>query len=241
MTADPHRDHGELEEYEAWVAGSGKERSFKDNRREGVRPSRMLALGLLLVPFNFYLGRFDILPDPLGWLLAFWALRQMGPRHGLVRAAMWCSVGGLVLSCLSSVVAWSGESVQLGSLGMLQGLLPMVVAVLVCSALIALVGDHDRSGTRQANIIRAAGPALALVMVVLAGVFLSSSGITPIAEAAGPAIALTVVLVASLAVDVWFLILLVRHGAWLDGQSTELEPLTSVVPATPTQDPTTDR
>lgn len=241
MTADPHRDDGELEEYEAWVASSGKERSFEDDRREGIRPSRMLALGLLLVPFNFYLGRFDILPDPLGWLLAFWALRQMGARHGLLRAAMWCSVGGLVQSCLSSVVMWSGSPVQLGPVSMLQGLLLVVVAVLVCSALIALVGDRDRSGTRQANIIRAAGPLLELVMVVLVGAFLSSSGPTPIAEAAGPAIAVTVVLVASLAVHVWFLVLLVRHGTLLDGQSTEPDPLTSVVPATPTQDPTTDR
>jgi len=49
-----------------------------------MRPSRLLALGPLLVPFNFYLGRFDLLPNPLSWL---------GPAIALLIFA----VGGLAV------------------------------------------------------------------------------------------------------------------------------------------------
>ena len=180
-----------------------------------MRPSRLLALGPLLVPFNFYLGRFDLLPNPLGWLGGARATAD-GCSAPVAHAAMWSSVFGLVLSMVTTLASWTGPQAGLGPLPMIEVLLPVLVVVLVCSALIALAGTHDPSTTKQANVIRPIAPVFALVTIVLAGASVNSSGLTVIDETVGPAIALLIFAVGGLAVHVWFLILLMTHGQTLD-------------------------
>ena len=129
---------------------------------------------------------------------------------------MWSSVFGLVLSLVTTLASWTGPQAGLGPLPMIEGLLPVLVVVLVCSALIALAGTHDPSTTKQANVIRPIAPVFALVTIVLAGASVNSSGLTVIDETVGPAIALLIFAVGGLAVYVWFLILLMTHGQTLD-------------------------
>lgn len=223
MTADPRRDD-ELEEYEAWVAGPDGPKLPGEGYRGRMRPSRLLALGLALVTFNLYLGRVDVLPNPLGWLLVVLALRQLAHQHRLLTAAMWCSVIGLANSVVTTLVSWTNSQVGLVPLAMVEGLLAVLVVVLVCSAVIALGGGRDASAVRQASILRWVAPVLALALVILAGLGSGSSGLSVIESTSGVAVAVLGFGVAGLAVHLWFLILLMTHGEVLDAEAAHEEP-----------------
>ena len=209
MSADATPGHDELEEYEAWAAG---------HRRPGnwTSPSRLLAFGLLLIAFNFTIGRFDLLPNPLGWLLTGWALRQLSPRHRLLAVAAWTAWTGLALSYLTTLMVWADEADQVWPVALVTGLLPVLITLLVCSALISLAGGHHRSVTRQAQVLRVAAPVLTLGTLLLGGVIGSPLGLAVVDLTSGPAVTLLVLVVASLAVQVWFIVLLLARGRVLD-------------------------
>lgn len=215
MSSTPQYD---AEEYERWAAEHGHAPALG---RPGVRPSRMLALGLALVSFNLFIGGIDILFNPAGWVLAAVALHRAAHRHRLLRVAAWASAVGVLLSSVV-VLAGRGRGAPPASgraLPFLEGLVPVVVTVAVCTALIVLVGDRDPGATRQANLIRWLQPGLVAAMLAVLGAVSSPGYAFNDVGSAGGGVATVVMalLVANRAVHVWFLILLMTRGAPLDG------------------------
>ena len=180
-----------------------------------------LALGLAVVWLNFFVGGVDVLPNPVGWLVAALALRQVCDQHRMLRVATALAAAAGVVSLVAWVPVWGAPPHPPAPLVVIEGLLGAAVVVTVCTALVAVLADCDPSGARQANVIRWLDPALALGALALTGaVALQGAAVTD--AATGPVTVLAVLLVATgLAVRVWFLVLVVRHGEPLAGADDE--------------------
>ena len=181
-----------------------------------MRATRGLVLGLALVWLDLSVQGLDVLPDPVGWVVAALALRRMADRHPV----LWVATGGAALAAAVSVVTWvpvwglpPGPPTPLR---VVEGLLGVAVVVTVCSALVVLLDGPDRPGAAQAAVIRWLDPVLALAALLVTGaVALQAGVVTDVGP--GPFGLLAVLLVVGgIAVRVWFLVLVVRHGEPLD-------------------------
>ena len=152
-------------------------------------PLARVATGLVLVLADVRVGDVDLLPDPLGWLLAAWALRSLQPAH------VGFHVAGVTawLAALWSLPEWFGAEGVFVTVPI--ALAQLVVQVAVCTALVAACPRRAPS----ASTIRWSTLFLSGVLVVAL--------VAAEAEPSTGAVALAIGL-ADMAVMVWFLVLL---------------------------------
>ena len=155
-----------------------------------LRRMRPLAWGLLLVVLDLRIEGLDLVPDPVGWLVALVALGPLASRHsGFAAAVAGCGLGLLV-----SLPDWvQPESTWLG---LVATAAETLVVVGTCTALMVLL-PRRRAG---AATIRAWNLGLTVVAVALGAVAAAGEGV--------PVALVLLVVVAALVALACFLVLL---------------------------------
>lgn len=125
-----------------------------------MRQLRLVLVGSLLVVLDLRVNGVDVLPDPLGWLLAAVALLRLRALHVAFRVACAVSAVG-VLVALPGVLG-----PETGLLAGAVGLLQTVLVLTTCTAVHALLPD-DGVG-RVAGVLRWVDVVLAVATVPLA-------------------------------------------------------------------------
>lgn len=157
-----------------------------------LSPLRTLAWGVLLVVVDVRVQAVDLVPDPIGWVLALAAAVRLAALHDAFRVTAGACAVGLVCS-LPDWVGIGGEP-----LALLVGAVETVVVFATCTALMALLPARRDS----ANTLRWWDLALTAALV-LVGWYAADSG-----PGLGP-VAILLVLT-ELVVLVCFLVLLFR-------------------------------
>lgn len=157
-----------------------------------LKPLAALAWGMLIVVFDLRVSELDLLPDPLGWLLAAVAVRKLAGLHrGYVVAAVACAV-----AVLPSLPSWAG--VQHPLIAVADAVAMSVVVFATCTALMATAPARRDAANAIRWLDLGAGGTL-LVLAALADAERSlRSALTPLAVAVG------LVMVVAF---VWFLVL----------------------------------
>ena len=130
------------------------------DRATPLQPLALLGGGLLLVLLDLRINGLDVVPDPLGWLLALAAAASLSRLHDAFRvAAAACGVG-----FLASVPQWVGSGG--GLVEVATGVAETVLVFFVCTAIMVLVPERRRG----ANAIRwwDLGLTIALTLLVVA-------------------------------------------------------------------------
>ena len=156
-----------------------------------MRPLSTVAWGLLLIVFDVRINELDLLPDPIGWAMAFfalWSLSRVHPAFGTASVA--ALAGGLV-----SIPDWFGATSDVFALVTLVAQTVLVFAT--CTGIMA-ASPRDRP---LANQLRWWD--LALTPVVLVILLPQETR----ADLTGPVL---LVVIAQLAVFVLFMMLLFR-------------------------------
>ena len=156
-----------------------------------LRPLSTVATGLLLVMLDFKINGFDLIPDPVGLVIAAVALGSLESVHrgfGVAGVAAWLAV-------VPSSVEWIGAEGSLITIPITLAL--TVLEVAVCTAIIVTRPNKASA----AATIRGLSVFLGGALVVL----LSIPGIE--AEQGSTAVVLAIAL-AALLVMVWFVVLL---------------------------------
>lgn len=164
----------------------------------GLRPLSSAATGLLLVLIDVRLEGFDVIPDPIGWVVAALALTSLERLHrgfSVAGLAAWCGL-------LVSLPDWVGVEHPLISIATALALL--VVEVATCTALISTSPERASSAA-----------AIRRLTVVLSGV-LALAILAADAEPGVGVLALTVA-VLGFGVAVWFLVTLYGAAKQLPG------------------------
>jgi len=107
-------------------------------------PLRTMAWGLLLVIIDIRVEHVDLVPDPVGWVMALVAAQRLAARHAAFTAVLAACVVGLVCS----VPDWFGVTGEL--LTIPTAVAETVVVFATCVAIMALL--PSRRGT--ANAVR---------------------------------------------------------------------------------------
>ncbi|WP_460808868.1 hypothetical protein [Nocardioides salsibiostraticola] len=165
-----------------------------------MRPLTMAATGLLMVLVDLNIGSIDLVPDPVGWVLAAVALTSLHPVHRgfyVAGLAAWVAV-------VPSAVEWLG--IGGGTVTVMTTVALFVVEVATCTALMAVRRDREWS----ASTIRW----LTVVLGVALGLALIAASMEPNAGIVVFAVAL-----ADLLVTVWFVVLL--YGAARGARASE--------------------
>lgn len=149
---------------------------------------RRLFWGLLVVAVDVRVNELDLIPDPIGWLVALLACASLARRHrGLLLATLGCGLG-----LLASLPEWAQPAEVWTNLVTVA---EVAVVFGTCSALMSL-----RPGRRAAaNTIRWWDLALTLAAFPLAALAGAEGGVW--------LVVLIAFIVAALAVFVWFLVL----------------------------------
>lgn len=153
-----------------------------------------LAVGFLLVVLDLRLGgSVDVVPDPVGWAVALWALGGLSPLHRGFTVAAAASVVGLVSSLPEAVGAVSAP------LAWLSIACQTVLVFATCTAVMALVPAERR----RADALRWSDLATTVAVAALGA----------LAGELGAAAAVPAVLAALAGVVVLVLFLLTLHRA----------------------------
>ena len=117
-----------------------------------MRPLVVIGYGLLLVALQLRLGSYDVLVDPLGWLLVLWGLRRLTTSVDLPLAMVLGYLGVLALLC-SGPLWWpsTARSLDHGEPSVLWavGLGELLFQAVLCHAL-ATRARGARDGTAVA-------------------------------------------------------------------------------------------
>jgi hypothetical protein len=176
--------------------------------RQPLRPLRLLFWGLVMVVADVRINGLDLVPDPVGWLVALVAAVRLARWHrGFLLGA-----AGSVLGLVVSLPDWVG-----GGPGWVQPATTVAETAVVfgtCTALVALLPERRTS----ANLVRwwDLGLMLVAVLVVFPVAF---DGEPPGLGAVGMALALALGL-ATVVVFVCFCVLVLRAS----GDSPEMGP-----------------
>jgi hypothetical protein len=164
----------------------------------------LFVTGFVVILFDLRFEGFDIISDPIGWLLVLIALVGLTRRHaGFVLAAA-SALAGVVVS-LGTVLAPPGSVITT-----LEDVVLTGVVFGTCTAFCALAASaRDRSA---ANTIRW----LELAITVIAAFVPTLTGEEKVAVEGAAVVPFVLVLVVVFAVVIWFLVL-----AW----RVELEPI----------------
>lgn len=186
-----------------------------------LAPLRMVALGIVVVALDLNIERVDLLLDPVGYLLVALGLGRLARLHpGFLWGCVAAAVGVLTSTAgtLLRRVPPDGGAVQEHPLvGLADEGIQVVVIIGVCTALIALVRNSRVTG--PARTLRIALPVLSLVGAALTLAFIpwdgsvlttdgwSSAGTGLVMGLTGVSVVLVIV---TLALAVWFVIVLLR-------------------------------
>lgn len=189
-----------------------------------MRPLKTAAIGILLVAIDINLGAFDLLFDPLGYLLVLLGAHRLADRHEGFRWARIAAAVGLVASVFTALLrrtvstsedgggmtfsstqivepAWANGVELVAQAGFVIG---------VCTAMIAL------SRTEQ---VRSAARTLRVALPVTDAVLLGGGwlvqlaiveGVEPSGVAGAAALLLIPLAIAAVVLAIWFFITLVR-------------------------------
>lgn len=199
---------------------------------EPLSTLRRGVVGILLVAVDINLGRFDVLPDPLGYLLIALALGPLVPLHRGFGWARNAAVVGVVSSTagllLRTLDPDSRTVVENPVTSIADAVIEAVVVVALCTALIALCRSPRVVG--PARTLRWALPCVSVgggllgLVAVLAGARWSDAGSSGTTEVLGGLLALAgiVLVVSGIVLGIWFLLVLWRASR---------EPVASAGPA----------
>jgi hypothetical protein len=154
-----------------------------------LRPLATAATGLVLVLIDFRIEGIDLIPDPLGWGMAGWALGSLQMVHRgfhIAGVAAWLAV-------VPSLPEWFGGKGTLIAISIALALL--VVQVAACTAIIVERPRREPS----ASAIRSLAVGLSGALVLA----LAAAAVEPSVAVVALAIGL-----ADMVVAVWFLVLL---------------------------------
>jgi len=152
-------------------------------------PLRTMAQGLLLVIIDIRIQHIDLVPDPIGWVMALVAAQRLMARHAAFRAVLAACGVGLVCS----LPDWVGVTGNL--LSVPTAVAETVVVFATCHAILALL--PARRGT--ANAVRWWDLGLLLVGWLVVALARREQGVDA---------AVVVLALAQLAVFVCFVVLL---------------------------------
>ncbi|MFX0539571.1 hypothetical protein ACQBAT_07675 [Ornithinimicrobium sp. Y1847] len=187
---------------------------------------KLVAIGILVVAVDLNLGSFDLLFDPVGYLLVVLGLSRVADVHPWFGHARWAAVVGLLASIAGAVLRRTETFTQgAGSVtsttttvvenpftSSVESIAQMVVAFGICTALIALSREQRVVG--PARTLRWALPGVTLLGWLLSIAVTQLDGATiednamAFASLVG-AIAIVLVIV-TLVLAIWFLIVLFR-------------------------------
>lgn len=158
----------------------------------------MLVAGFLIVIADLRIKGFDLITDPIGWVLALVALAGLTRLHWGFTLAAASSVAGLIVS------VGSIQQPTEGLLGTAESIVMTGVVFGTCSAILALSSSaRDR---RAADVIRWVDLALT-VFVVASSPWTPDEKVDVSGAAAFPLVALVIL---ALGVVIWFLLLVWR-------------------------------
>lgn len=144
-----------------------------------MRPLVLVALGLVLVALDLRIGGLDLLPDPLGWVVAAVGAGLLRDRHvGFLVAAVACAAG-VLLSLPDMAVEGAGRAGRTGapSAGAEDAvvvLLQTVVLFSTCTAISRILPDTGVG--RVAGVLRWVDLALTAAVQVLVVLLVSGTG-----------------------------------------------------------------
>lgn len=162
-----------------------------------MTPMGRVGLGLVVVFVDIRIGSFDLVADPIGWLLVLAGLAPLLARHPGIQTAAVAAGVGLVLSAFQ-VLAEPPDV-----LGLVQSVAETAVVFSLCTALmVLLLRETDR---RQAGIIRLLD--LGLLGAAVAFYLLGPEEPTDPGAWAVPVVLLVI---AAITMVVWFVVLLLR-------------------------------
>ena len=190
-----------------------------------MTPLKLVVLGILVVALDLNVGAVDILLDPVGYALVVLGVHRIAHLHHALPWARAAAGVGLVASVVNALLRRLETEVTGGGgittttqrlvehpvPGAVETLAQAAFVITVCTALIAL-STRDRVRV-PARVLRWALPGADLVSVLLVLVIAMTEGDGPVDSgvAAGTLTALTLLLlVVTLALAVWFVVVLVR-------------------------------
>ncbi|HSX66918.1 hypothetical protein [Nocardioides sp.] len=164
----------------------------------GLPGRAMLVLGLLIVLVDLRFNGFDIVSDPVGWVLAMVVLLGLARRHTGFAVAAASAIAGTFVS-LCTVLSEPGTV-----LSVVEGVALTGVVFGTCTALIALaLSPTDR---RAADIIRWLDLGLTVLSLLAAGT--AGDETVQVGGAAGLLVVIGVM--AAIVTVVWFLVVVWR-------------------------------
>lgn len=131
-----------------------------------MRPLTLVVLGFLLVIADFSIDGFDLLPDPIGWLLVVLGLAPLRDRHAGFTAAYWAAI---VLVPLSLLLFSSTDLLAGGAQRAVTVLDQLTQFAVEAGVLIAVAALSQRERTRRIALVALAIDAvLTVAQIVLA-------------------------------------------------------------------------
>lgn len=190
-----------------------------------MRPLKTAAIGILLVAIDINVGSFDLLFDPLGYVLVLLGAHRLADRHDGFRWARIAAAVGLVASVFTALLRRTVTTSDEGGGGMTFSSTQVVepewstgiemiaqagFVIGVCTALIALSRtERVRSAART---LRVALPVTAAVL--LGGGWLVQlaivQGVEPSGVAGAAGLLLIPLAILAVVLAIWFFITLVR-------------------------------
>jgi O-antigen/teichoic acid export membrane protein len=113
---------------------------------ESMNPLRSLAWGMLLVMVDVRFDGVDILPDPLGWVIAGVAASTLARAHPAGRSAFTVATAAAVAGLLPSLPDWVGSDHPVIELVIAVAMFVVVFAT--CTALMVVVPQRRDSANK---------------------------------------------------------------------------------------------
>ena len=176
-----------------------------------MTPLGGVVAGLLLVVLDLRISGFDLLLDPLGWLLAVGSLGRLVPLEGTFARARWAAVlaGVLSVADVARPVVDGKDARPEGLHGLLTDAYGLAVGLMLVLLALALrnraEAEHEPASARRFHGFAMLLGTFAVVSYALAAV------VTLADDPLLPGVALFVVAMADLVAAIWFVVVVARH------------------------------
>jgi hypothetical protein len=187
-----------------------------------------VALGLLLALGDLRLQGLDLLPDPLGYLIALAGLRRLGAHDSRFRMT---TAAAAVTGVLSLADLVETDDALVGSVQTGYGVAQTVLLVLLCLALRGRAGEAG--DTRSASRLSSFAVALSVLGVVVLLLLTVLSGADDAGDVLGAGVPLLVVGLIDLAVALWLVLVLLRlrREPWAQEEPVRAAPPAAAAPS----------